>query len=125
MLVMHRPFFAYASFSTPFYSSAMAKGVCIGAARETILLVHKVLEYPDNQWACYSHRVLAAMLVVITSIFDGSGEERASLLDLCSKSLEIFRCMRSGCSVKAAVLVEDVLTRLSPGTWPARATVET
>lgn len=124
MLVMHRPFFAYASFSTPFYSSAMAKGVCIGAARETILLVHRVLEYPGNQWACYSHRVLAAMLVVITSIFDSSGEERANLLELCSKSLEIFRCMRSGCPAKAAALVEDVLTRFSPGTWQAEA-VET
>lgn len=113
MLVMHRPFFTDASFSKPFYSSAMARSVCIGAARETILLVHKVLENRCDQWSCYYHRVLAATLVVITSAFDSSGEEMASLLDLCSKSLEIFRGMHSGSPAKGIVLVEEMLTRLS------------
>jgi hypothetical protein len=112
MLVMHRPFFADASFSTPFYSSAMAKSICIGAAQETILLVHKVLAY--NQWSCYYHRVLAATLMVITTAFDSSGEERAGLLEVCSKSLELFSLMRSGCPTKGTALVDDALTRLSP-----------
>ncbi|KAJ5122203.1 hypothetical protein N7448_003335 [Penicillium atrosanguineum] len=109
MLVMHRPFFANVTFSTPFYSSVMARSVCIGAARETILLVHKVLEDPCKQRSCYYHRVLAATLVVIASAFDSSGDERINLGDLCSQSAEIFSRMRFGCPAKGLELVRMLI----------------
>lgn len=112
MLVMHRPFFANITFSTPFYSSVMARSVCIGAARETILLVHKVLEDPGQQRSCYYHRVLAATLVVIASAFDSSGHERAILGDLSPQSVEIFGRMRFGCPAKG-LEVAGLLIHLS------------
>lgn len=114
MLVIHRPFFANASFSTPFYSSMMARSVCLGAARETILLSHKVLVVvPSVQhWSCYYHRVLAATLVVLASSLQSPLEERSSFIDLCSKSVEIFRSMPSSCPKKGISLVERALAQM-------------
>ncbi|KAJ6005963.1 hypothetical protein N7451_003907 [Penicillium sp. IBT 35674x] len=70
MLIMHRPFFIKSHFSTPFYSSEMAKSVCLGAAKETISLVDKILSANNeesNQWTLpYCHRVMAATFTVLT-----------------------------------------------------------
>ncbi|KAJ5812132.1 hypothetical protein N7474_008433 [Penicillium riverlandense] len=115
MLVAHRPFFANVHISTPFYSSSMARSVCIGASRETILLAHKALVQDPgiDHWSCFYHRVVSATLVVLICAFDSPADEKASLLELCWKSLEVFRHMRSGCPEKGIAMVQSALVSLS------------
>jgi hypothetical protein len=114
MLVLHRPFFADTTFSTPFYSSLMARSVCLGAARETILLSNKVLVGgPGVQhWSCYYHRVLAATLLTLECGLESALEERNSFVDLWTKSVDIFKSMPPGCSTKGIALVEGALARI-------------
>ncbi|KAJ5098560.1 hypothetical protein N7532_005561 [Penicillium argentinense] len=126
MLVLHRPFFARTSFSTPFYSSDMARGVCLGAARATILLSYKVLVQDhniyDESWSCYYHRVLAATLVVLASTHPSRPrEEQMSLFDLCIKSYGIFGSMPSDASTKGFELSKSAVALLSTG--PSRSNV--
>jgi hypothetical protein len=113
MLIMHRPFFVNSEFSTPFYSSAMAKGVCLGAAKETISFVDKILSIDSqgsNQWTppCY-HRIMAATLTVLTCLSDGPCEENTVLLEYCAKSLNALRRQESSCPKKGSVLIERLL----------------
>ncbi|KAJ5939086.1 hypothetical protein N7466_002220 [Penicillium verhagenii] len=111
---MHRPFFLEPKFSTPFYSSAMAKGVCLGAARETISLVDKILatdHLEANQWSPFYHRVMAATLVVLISLSDETFEENASLLEFCSRSLDTLRRMEPSCPKKGISLIETLLAQ--------------
>lgn len=114
MLVLHRPFFADITFSTPFYSSLMARSVCLGAARETILLSNKVfVDGPGVQhWSCYNHRVLAATLLTLECCLESPLEERNSFMDICTRSLEIFKSMPAGCSRKGIALVEGALAQI-------------
>ncbi|KAJ5408815.1 hypothetical protein N7509_002698 [Penicillium cosmopolitanum] len=114
MLVLHRPFFADTIFSTPFYSSLMARSVCLGAARETILLSNKVLvDGPGVQhWSCYYHRVLAATLLTLECGLESALEERNSFVDLWTKSVDIFKSMPPGCSKKGMALVEGALAQV-------------
>lgn len=116
MLIMHRPFFIDSHFSTPFYSSEMAKGVCLGAAKETILLVDKILSAnseENNQWTLpYYHRIMAATLTVLTCMSDEPCEENAVLLEYCAKSLNAFRQQGSSCPEKGRLLIESLLARV-------------
>ena len=69
--------------------------------------------HPDSDlWSLYYHRVLAATLVALTCAAE-SLEERSSLVDLCSKSSEIFRRMRCGCPEKGVALIDTALSRLT------------
>ncbi|KAJ5527318.1 hypothetical protein N7513_011477 [Penicillium frequentans] len=116
MLIMHRPFFIDSQFSTPFYSSEMAKGVCLGAAKETISLVDSTLSVNNeegNQWILqYTHRVIAATLTVLTCISDEPCEENDVLLEYCAKSLNTLRRRRSSCPEKGISLIESLLSRV-------------
>lgn len=114
MLILHRPFFADTTFSTPFYSSVMAKSVCLGAARETILLSHrKLVNVPSvEHWSCYYHRVLAATMLILAFGPESPLMDKSSFEDICSKGMEIFRCMSSGCPMKGIVLIENTLARM-------------
>ncbi|CAI7651881.1 unnamed protein product [Penicillium pancosmium] len=114
MLVLHRPFFADTTFSTPFYSSAMARSVCLGAARETILLSNKVLvDGPGVQhWSCYYHRVLAATLLTLECGLESALDERNSFVDLWTKSVDILKSMPPGCSKKGIALIEGALAQV-------------
>jgi hypothetical protein len=114
MLILHRPFFADQTFSTPFYSSLMARSVCLGAARETILLSSKVMvDGPAVQhWSCYYHRVLAATLLTVECGLKSPMEEINSFINLCSKSVETFKSMPNGCQGKGIALVDRALVQM-------------
>ncbi|KAJ5690156.1 hypothetical protein N7462_004548 [Penicillium macrosclerotiorum] len=105
----------------------MARSVCLGAARESILLLHKVLvEDPSSdQWSCHYHRLISAALTVLTNIPDSPPNERTSLKELCTTSIEIFHCMRSGCPSKGSALVESALARLANAETQVETRVET
>lgn len=114
MLIMHRPFFINSHFSTPFYSSEMAKGVCLGAAKETISLVDRISSVNNeesNQWTIpYYHRVMAATLTVLTCISDEPCEENVVLLEYGAKSLNALRRQESSCPEKGTSLIEGLLS---------------
>lgn len=120
MLMMHRPYFVGIDVETEFNSFVMAKETCLGAARESILLVHKVIF--DSQvsgssrvddWPCYYHRLMAATLVLLIMAFDSSPTERHSLLDSTAKSLEVVRLMHSGPSCQAQPMIEATTATIS------------
>ncbi|KAJ5587420.1 uncharacterized protein N7459_003185 [Penicillium hispanicum] len=113
---MHRPFFADATFSTPFYSSNIARSVCLGASRETIELLHKATTQgiAVHAWSAYYQRLMASTLIALANALESTAEERIGLVELCSKSIEVFRRMHSNCSDKGVALVQNALTRLSP-----------
>lgn len=114
MLIMHRPFFINSHFSTPFYSSEMAKGVCLGAAKETISLVDRISSVNNeesNQWTIpYYHRVMAATLTVFMCISDEPCEENVVLLEYGAKSLNALRRQESSCPEKGTSLIEGLLS---------------
>ncbi|KAL2828549.1 fungal-specific transcription factor domain-containing protein [Aspergillus pseudoustus] len=118
MLVMHRPFYANTEFTTPFYTSSMARTVCLGAARETILTIHNSLNGNGNgpdidECSGYYHRALASTLVLLHSTLDSTDEsEKASLTELCSKSMEIFRRMNPPCAKTGITLLQSAFPSL-------------
>lgn len=122
MLIMHRPFFIDSHFSTPFYTSEMAKGVCLGAAKETISLVDKILSAnseKSNKWTLpYYHRLMAATLTVLTCMSNEPCEENAVLSGYCAKSLNAFRHQKSSCPEKGNALIENLLARVPSSDQP-------
>jgi hypothetical protein len=113
MLMMHRPFFAYKNFSSPFYTSSMARIVCLGAAQETLSIFFKSrLSLLEKSF--YYHRVIAAALVILTIAFDSPLEEKCHLLETCSKSVKLFEDMQSNFSNFGTAIVRDALNVLSP-----------
>jgi hypothetical protein len=97
MLVLHRPFFAGTNFSTPFYDSNMARSVCLGAAQDTVLSMHKRLQKirAVHEWPSGYHRLLAATIVILTIACESPAEEKAQLLETVSKSQELLESMQS------------------------------
>jgi len=113
MLVMHRPFFAYKNFSSTFYTSSMARIVCLGAAKETISTFFKPrLRLLEKSF--YYYRVVAATLMILTIAFNSPLDEKIGLLEVCSKSLKLFDEMQGEFSHHGTAIVQDALAILSP-----------
>jgi hypothetical protein len=120
MLIMHRPYFVGKEVETEFKSSVMAKETCLGAARESILLVHKVffdyllpVSSKVDEWSCYYHRLIAATMVLLIIAFDSAPTERKNLLGLTAKSLDVVRLMHSGAPCEAIPMIESAITTLT------------
>jgi hypothetical protein len=114
MLVMHRPFFAYKSFSSSFYTSSMARIVCLGAAKETISTFFKPrLRLLETSF--YYHRVIAATLMILTIAFESPQEERIGLLEIYSKSSKVLEEMQGDFSNYGTAILQVALKVLSPG----------
>ena len=115
MIVLHCPFFGNTDFSMPFYSSTMAKNICLGAAQDTILSLYDVLIRDPGAavWPCYYHRLITSTMVVVMNATDSPTSEKLRLVDLCHKSVEVLRHMRFSSSMKGIALVQAILDRLN------------
>ena len=115
MIVLHCPFFGNTDFSTPFYSSTMAKNICLGASQDTILSLYDMLvrEPGAAVWPCYYHRLITSTMVVVMNATNSPTSEKSRLVDLCHKSVEVLRHMRFSGSMKGIALVQAVLDRLT------------
>jgi hypothetical protein len=120
MLIMHRPYFVGKEVKTEFNSSAVAKETCIGAAQESILLVHKV--FFDHQvqvsarvddWSYHYHRLIAETMVLLIIAFDSTTTERNDLLGVAAKSLDVVRFMHSGAPCEAIPMIESAIATLT------------
>ncbi|KAH9204886.1 hypothetical protein DL95DRAFT_398200 [Leptodontidium sp. 2 PMI_412] len=112
MLMMHRPFFAKSKVSTPYYDCTMSIAVCLGAARESIHLIHRLLVRDPSmgRWTYYCYYCLTATLILLMHIFDCPTEDaRNSCINLCLKSEEVFSLIKSEPAQKCLILVQKVL----------------